>query len=112
MLKTILAMGLMMIATVALAQTNNAPLSLEVAQQRARFARDQMTTAERKAQAAEKKERAALKRVEEARIEAEKATKLLQGAQAEFAMARERHDQAYQNLKRAHDAFQESNKQQ
>ena len=112
MLKTIFAIGLTMFAAGVLAQTSDAPLSLEVAQQRARFARDQMTTAERKAQSAEKKEKAAQKRLEEAKAQAEQTAKQLQEAQAEFAKARERHDQAYKDLKRAHDAFQESNKQQ
>jgi multidrug resistance efflux pump len=112
MLKTIFAIALTMFAAGVLAQTSDAPLSLDVAQQRARFAREQMVTAERKAQAAEKKDKAAQKRFEEAKTQAEQAAKELQEAQAEFAKARERHDQAYTDLKRAHDAFQESNKQQ
>ena len=112
MLKTIFVIALTMIAAGALAQTSNAPLSLEVAQQRARFALDQMAAAERKAQVAEKKDKAANKRFEEAKAQAEQTAKELQETQAEFAKARERHDQAYQDLKRAHDAFQESNKQQ
>lgn len=62
MLKTTLAIVLTMIDAGALAQTSNAPLSLDLAQKRARFARDPMVTAERKVQAAEKKEKAAQKR--------------------------------------------------
>jgi hypothetical protein len=101
---------LAMVAAGALAQTSDAPLPLEVAQQRARFALEQKAAAERKVQAAEKKENAAKKRLEEARTQAEQAAKELLNAQAEFAKARERHEQAYQDLKRAHDALQESNK--
>jgi hypothetical protein len=42
-------------------------------------------------------------------MEAEQATIKLQATQAEFAKARERHDQAYRDLKRAHEVVQESN---
>jgi hypothetical protein len=101
---------LTLVAASALAQTSNAPLPLEVAQQRARFALEQKAAAERKFQAAEKKDNAAKKRLEEARAQAEQAAKELQDAQAEFAKARERHEQAHQELKRAHDALQGSNK--
>ncbi|HKB81838.1 MAG TPA: hypothetical protein VKD04_01385 [Burkholderiales bacterium] len=112
MLKTVLVIVLTLLAAGVLAQTSNAPLSLDVAQQRARFAREQMISAERKAQAAEKKDKTAQKRLEEAKAQAEQSAKELQEAQAEFTASRERHDQAYQDLKRAHDALQESNKQQ
>ena len=118
MLKTIFVFVLTMIAAGALAQTSNAPPSLEVAQQRARYALEQMNAAEGKVKAAEKKDKAARKRFEEAKAKADQAAaqadqtaKELQDAQAEFTKERERHDQAYQDLKRAHDAFQESNKQ-
>ena len=112
MLRTIIAIGLTMLAAGVLAQTSDAPISLEVAQQRARFAREQVTVAEDKVKAAEKKDKAAQKRLEEAKAEAEKATKQLQEAQTEVVKTRERHDQTYQDLKRAHDAVQESKKQQ
>jgi hypothetical protein len=112
MFKTIPAIVLAIFAGGVLAQTSDAPLSLEVAQQRARFARDQMNAAEDKVKEAQKKDKAAQKRLEEAKAEADKAAKLLQEAQAEAARARERHDQTYKDLKRAHDAVQESKKQQ
>ena len=118
MLKTTLAVLLTMIATGALAQTSNAPASLDVAQQRARFSREQMNAAEDKVKAAQKKDQVAKKRFEEikakadqAAAQADQAAKELQDAQAEFTKARERHDQDYRDLKRAHDALQESNKQ-
>lgn len=106
MLKPALFVLLAAIATGAVAQTGDAPLSLEVAQQRARYARDQMTTAEEKVKAAQAKEKAAQKRVDEARADAEKATKNVQDVQADLAKARAKHDQAYQELKRSHDAMQ------
>jgi chromosome segregation ATPase len=112
MFKTLSAIVLTILVGGVLAQTGDAANSLEVAQQRARFARDQMTAAEDKVKVAEKKEKAAQKRLEEAKAEAEKATTQLQEAQAEFGKARERHDQTYKDLKRAHDASQESKKQQ
>jgi F0F1-type ATP synthase membrane subunit b/b' len=117
MFKTIFTIGLTIFAAGVLAQTSDAPPSLEVAQQRARYAREQMITAERKAQSAEQKDTAARKNLEDARARAEKtaaqaeqAAKELKEAQAEFATARERHDQAYKDLKRAYDASQESKK--
>ena len=112
MLKIVLVIVLTMLASGALAQTDNTPLSLNVAQQRARFARDQMNAAEDKMKVAEKKDKAAQKRLDDAKAQADQAAKQLQDAQEELAKARERHDQAYQDLKRAHDALQESNKQQ
>jgi hypothetical protein len=114
MLKIICMIVLAMLAGGALAQTSSAPppVSLDVAQQRARFAREQLLDAERKAQAAEQKDKAARKRFDEAKSQADQSSKELQEAQAQFARARERHDQAYQELKRAHGALQESNKQQ
>jgi hypothetical protein len=110
MLKPVLFFLLATIAVGALAQNGDAPLSLEVAQQRARFARDQMTAAEDKVKAAQAKEKAAQKRVDDARANAEKATKNLQDAQADLANARAKHDQAYQELRRSHDAGQQQNK--
>src|SRR5258706_214141 len=110
MLKAVLLILLVTIAGGTLAQTGDAPLSLEVAQQRARFARDQMTAAEEKVKATEKKDKVAQKRLEEAKAQAEQTAKQVQEAQAELAKARERHDQAYQELKRSHDAMRESNK--
>ena len=111
MLKTLFVIALTINAAGAFAQTPNAPpLSLEVAQQRARFARDQMTAAEEKVKAAEKKDKAAQKRLEEAKAQAEQTAKQVQEAQADLAKAREWHDQAYQELKRSHDAMRESNK--
>ena len=111
MLKTIILIALTTIATGAFSQTPaTPPLALDVAQQRARFARDQMNSAEEKVKAAEKKDKAAQKRLGDAKADADKTTKQLQDAQADLAKARERHDQAYQELKRSHDAMQESNK--
>ena len=111
MLKTIILIALTMIATGAFAQTPaTPPLALDVAQQRARFARDQLNSADEKVKAAEKKDKAAQRRLEDAKADADKNTKQLQDAQADLAKARERHDQAYQELKRSHDAMQESNK--
>jgi hypothetical protein len=107
MLKPVLFILLATMATGILAQTGDAPLSLEVAQQRARFARDQMTIAEDKVKAAQAKEKAAQKRVDEARADAEKAAKNVQDAQADLGKARAKHDQAYQELKRSHDATQQ-----
>ena len=70
-----------MIGAAALAQTSDAPLSLEVAQQRARFAREQMAAVEDKVKAAEKKDKAAQKRLEDAKAQTEQAAKQLQEAQ-------------------------------
>ena len=111
MLKTITLIALTLITTGAFAQTPaTPPLALDVAQQRARFARDQMNSADEKLKAAEKKDKDAQKRLEEIKAVADKTTKQLQDAQADLAKARERHNQAYQELKRSHDAMQESNK--
>ena len=111
MLKTVFLIALTLIAADALAQTPAAPpLSLEVAQQRSRYARDQVSSAEEKVKAAEKKDKAAQKRLEDAKADADKVAKQLQDAQADLATARGRHDEAYQELKRAHDALRESNK--
>jgi len=63
MLKTICPVILTTIAALALAQTTDAPLSLEGAQQRARFAREQMIEAQRIAETAEMKDRSAQKRL-------------------------------------------------
>ena len=109
--KTVFLIALTLIAADALAQTpTTPPLSLEVAQQRSRYARDQVSSAEEKVKAAEKKDKAAQKRLEDAKADADKVAKQLQDAQADLATARERHDQAYQELKRSHDALRESNK--
>ena len=109
----------MIIAAVAIAQTAETPvLTVEQAQQRAQYARDQMIAAERKVRTAEKKEQAAYKELEsaqkrmedaqrayeEAKGRAEQATQASRAVQAEFDQARARHQQEYQNLKRAHDA--------
>jgi hypothetical protein len=109
MLKTVLMIVSMGLAANTMAQST-APLSLEVAQQRARFARDQMGDAESKLRAADKKDQIARKRLDEAKAKADQAAKALQDAQAAFESARERHDRAYQDLKRAHDAMQGTNK--
>ena len=109
MRKTVLMIAFMTTVAGALAQTGNV-LPLEVAQQRARFAREQMADAQRTVKAAQKRDQVAKKRVEEAKAQAELAAKALQDAEAAFAQARGRHDQAYQDLKRAHDAMQESAK--
>ncbi|MGH8693923.1 MAG: hypothetical protein ACREVM_06815, partial [Burkholderiales bacterium] len=56
---------LLIIAVAASAQTAETPiLTVEQAQQRAQYAREQMTAAERKVRAAEKKEQAAYKDLE------------------------------------------------
>ena len=94
------------------AQSGEAPVPLEAAQQRARFAREQMLEAQRNADSAENRDRSARKRLEQAKAEAEEAAKRLEQAQADLVKARARHDQAYQELKRAHDALQESIKRQ
>ena len=107
-MKAVVVVLLVTIAGAAQAQTGDAPLSLEVAQQRARFARDQVTTAEEKVSATEKKDKAAKKRLEEANAQSDRTAKELQERQAELAKARERHDHAYQELKRSHEASQES----
>ncbi len=116
----ILAIAVFMIAAVvAFAQTAEPPiLTVEQAQQRAQHARDLATAAERKVRIAEKKEQAAYKELEaaqkrmedaqrayeEAKVRAEQATQASRTVQAEFDQARARHQQEYQNLKRAHDA--------
>jgi len=111
-LVTVWAVMLAMNALPAAAQTSTAPVSLEVAQQRARFAREQMLEAERIAESAERRDRSAKKRLEQAKAEADEAAKKLEQAQADLASARARHDQAYEALKRAHEALQESIKRQ
>ena len=108
--KTILVIMFAALAAGALAQTSDAPLSLDLAQQRAQYAREQMAATERKAQAVEKTYKVAQKRFEEAKAHAEQIAKELQRAQAEFAKARERHDQAYKDLTRAYDTHRGSNK--
>jgi peptidoglycan hydrolase CwlO-like protein len=111
MRKFVLLIGLTVTCGGVLAQDGNVPLSLEASQARARFARDRMIEAESKFKAAEMKNKAATKRLDDAKAQAERSAKELQEAQAEFTKARERHDQAYQDLKRAHEALQESTKQ-
>ena len=112
MFKILLITALVILPCETFAQTSSAPPSLEVAQQRARFAREQLAEAERKAQVAQTKDQTAQKRLEEAKVQAEQTAKVLQEALAVSAKARERHDQAYQDLKRAHDAMQSSGKSQ
>jgi len=117
--------ALTIIAVTAFAQTAETPiLTVEQAQQRAQYARDQMTAAERRVRAAEKKEQAAYKELEsaqkrmedaqrayeEAKLRAEQATQASRTTQAEFDQARARHQQEYQNLKRAHDAAEAARK--
>ena len=109
----------MIIAVTAFAQTAETPiLTVEQAQQRAQYARELMTTAERRVRVAEKKEQAAYKELEaaqkrmedaqrayeEAKVRAEQATQASRAVQAEFDQARAKHQQEYHNLKRAHDA--------
>ena len=110
MRRSVVAAVLIVLSSTALAQTADALLPLEVAQQRARYAREQMIAAQRKAQSAQKKDKAAQDRLAQATSEAENAAALMREVQAEFQKARERHDVAYENLKRAHDALQDSNK--
>ena len=115
----------MVIAVTALAQTAETPiLTVEQAQQRSRYTRELMTAAERRVRAAEKKEQAAYKELEaaqkrmedaqrayeEAKVRAEQATQASRAVQAEFDQARARHQQEYQNLKRAHDAAEAARK--
>lgn len=116
MLRTIFCILLMLGSLAAIAQTTSQ--SLDDAQQRARFTREQMKAAEEKVKAAEKKNNAALKRVEEqqkrlddTKAQADQTAKQLQDAQAELAKAREAHDQAYKDLGAAHDAFEKANAQ-
>jgi len=114
------------VALAALAQTAETPiLTVEQAQQRANYAREQITAVERKVRAAEKKEQAAYKELEaaqkrmedaqkriedaqrayeEAKMRADQATQASRAVQTEFDQARAKHQQEYQNLKRAHDA--------
>jgi chromosome segregation ATPase len=107
------------LAVCAFAQTAETPiLTVEQAQQRSNHAREQVTAVERKVRAAEKKEQAAYKELEaaqkrmedaqrayeEAKMHAEQATQASRTVQAEFDQARAKHQQEYQNLKRAHDA--------
>jgi len=126
-MKRILALAvLLFIPVAALAQTAETPiLTVEQAQQRAQHARELMTAAERKVRAAEKKEQAAYKDLEaaqkrmedaqkriedaqrayeEAKMRADQATQASRAVQTEFDQARAKHQQEYQNLKRAHDA--------
>jgi predicted nucleic acid-binding Zn-ribbon protein len=115
----------MIIAVAVFAQTTETPiLTIEQAQQRAQHARDLATAAERKVRVAEKKEQAAYKDLEaaqkrmedaqrayeEAKVRAEQATQASRTVQAEFDQARARHQQEYQNLKRAHDAAEVARK--
>ena len=117
--------ALMIIAVTAFAQSAETPiLTVEQAQQRAQYAREQMTAAERKVRAAEKKEHAAYKDLEaaqkrmedaqrayeEAKVRAEQATQASRAVQAEFDQARAKHQLEYQNLKRAHDAAEAARK--
>ncbi len=126
MLRFLPATALMIIAVTAFAQTAETPiLTVEQAQQRAQHARELMSAAERKVRAAEKKEQAAYKDLEaaqkrmedaqkriedaqrayeEAKMRAEQTTQASRAVQTEFDQARAKHQQEYQNLKRAHDA--------
>jgi chromosome segregation ATPase len=119
MFRSVAASALAFIAITASAQTADTPLlTVEQAQQRAQHARELMTAAERKVRAAEKKEQAAYKDLEsaqkrmedaqrayeEAKMRAEQATQASRALQAEFDQSRAKHQQEYQNLKRAHDA--------
>ena len=119
MFRSLSASALMFMAVTASAQTADTPiLTVEQAQQRAQHARELMTAAERKVRAAEKKEQAAYKDLEsaqkrmedaqrayeEAKMRAEQATQASRALQAEFDQSRAKHQQEYQNLKRAHDA--------
>ena len=110
MVKYIFVIALTVISPGSQAQKDTAPLSLEVAQQRARFAREQMAEAQRDLQTAQKMDAAAQKRLEEVRLQSEQSAKRLLDAQAQFDKARHAHDAAYQELKRAHEAFKESSK--
>lgn len=119
------AIAFMIIAVTAFAQTAETPiLTVEQAQQRAQYAREQMTAAERKVRTAEKKEQPAYKELEsaqkrmedaqrayeEAKMRAEQATQASRAVQSGFDQARARHQQEYQNLKRAHDAAEAARK--
>ncbi len=109
MFKTLCMIALTLVSTAVLGQGDNSqPLPLDVAQQRARFAREQLDEAEKKLKTATRKDEAAKEELEEARIRAEKSDKTLQEARAQAAKWRELHDQAYQDLKRAHEAMQRS----
>ncbi len=125
MTRFLMLVASMFIAQAAFAQTAETPiLTVEQAQQRAHYAREQITAVERKVRAAEKKEQAAYKELEsaqkrmeeaqrayeEAKVHAEQATQASRAVQAEFDQARARHQQEYQNLKRAHDAAEAARK--
>ena len=112
MLKTLIAVSLVSISLNAFAQ-NDEPLPLDLAQQRARYAREHMNAAEEKAKAAEKKDKAAQKKVDEAqkrldeaKAQQEQTGKQFQDAQAEAAKAKELHTKAYDDLRRSHEAFE------
>jgi hypothetical protein len=113
---------IVVIAVTALAQTARPLLTVEQAQQRANYARTD-NCVERKVRAAEKGAAAykelesAQKRMEgaqrayeEAKVHAEQTTQASRAVQAEFDQARARHQQEYQNLKRAHDAAEAARK--
>src|SRR5882724_8511926 len=109
----------MIIAVTAFAQSAETPiLTIEQAQQRARYAREQMTAAERKVRAAEKKEHtahkdleAAQKRMEdaqrayaEAKVRAEQASQALPARLTELNQPKARHQQEHHTLTRAYHA--------
>ena len=109
MCKTLCMIALTLVSTGVFGQADNPPpLPLDVAQQRARFARAQLDEAEKKLKTATRKDESAREELEEARVRAEKSDKTLQEARAQATKWRELHEQAYRDLKRAHDAMQQS----
>src|SRR4026209_2796426 len=112
MVRFLVAGALMICSAFVFAQTAETPiLTVEQAQQRAQYAREQMTAAERRVRAAEKKEQAAYKDLEsaqkrmedaqrayeEAKMRAEQGTQAARAVQTEFDQARARHQVEYQN---------------
>src|SRR4026207_1596727 len=86
----LVAGALMICAAFVFAQTAETPiLTVEQAQQRAQYAREQMTAAERGGRAAEKKEQAAYKDLESAQ-------KRMEDAQRAYEEAKVRAEQATQ----------------
>lgn len=99
---------------------STAPATLDQAQQRIQYARDQLVAAERKARDADRKEKTAYRQIdlaqqrldeaqrghEESKQRAEQATQVLREAQAQVVKARERYEQEYQYLQEMHRAGQ------
>jgi hypothetical protein len=104
---------------------DSAPMSLEQAQGRARFAKEKMDTADQKLRSAESQDKAAFKQVQttqkrleeaqraydEAKASAELSTQQLRDAQAEATQARVRYEDARQQLKTVYQEMESTRKQ-